>query len=382
MKYRKFGKLDWEGSALGFGTMRLPRNGPAEGDVDEKEAIKMIRHAIDKGVNYIDTAYPYHAGKSETILGKALKDGYRQKVKIATKMPSWMISKKSDFDFYFEEQLDRLQTRKIDFYLLHNMNKHFWPNLRDLKVLDWCDKKMADGHIGKMGFSFHDEYKVFKEVVDAYDSWTFAQIQYNYMDTNYQAGTRGMRYAADKGMGVVIMEPLQGGALAKKPPEGVAKIWAESKVKRSPAEWSLMWLWEQPEVSLVLSGMSAMDQLVENLEIAGRSGPGVLKEDEMALIKRARKVFEGMSPIPCTNCGYCMPCINGVEIPKIFQLYNNGILYDDMKTSRHLYYNPPGLHDGQRVDECKECDRCAELCPQKIPIPQMLKKVHAEFSKK
>jgi uncharacterized protein len=383
MKYRKFGKLDWQGSVLGFGAMRLPQTDAEPAHVDEAESIRMVRHAIDNGVNYVDTAYPYHAGRSEAVIGMALQDGYRQKVKLATKMPPWFINSQSDMDRILDEQLKRLQSSTIDFYLLHGLGQDTWPKLRDLKVFNWVEKAMSDGRIQHLGFSFHDEFSVFKEIVDAYDNWTMCQIQYNYMDTEYQAGTNGLKYAADKGLAVVVMEPLRGGSLSKQPPPSIAEIWAQAGSKRSPAEWALLWIWEQPGVSMLLSGMSNMQQLEENLAVAGRSGPGALTEDDMALIERAKQARRRLSPLPCTGCGYCMPCENGVEIPRIFQLYSDGVMYDDMRTARFFYRMAlSGLREDQRADNCIECGKCEEKCPQKIEIGEWLKKVHAELGPK
>jgi uncharacterized protein len=383
MKYRPFGKkIDWQGSALGFGAMRLPQNSPNPADVNEAEAIKMMRYCIDNGVNYVDTAYPYHAGKSEVVVGKALKDGYREKVKLATKLPSWAVQTASDFDKYLDEQLKRLQTDTIDFYLLHGLNKQYWPKLRKVKVFESAEKAMADGRIGKLGFSFHDDLALFKEIVDAYDNWTFCQVQYNYMDTAFQAGTKGVHYAAGKGLAVVVMEPLKGGSLAKQPPEAVGKIWDQAKHKRSPADWALMWVWEQSDVSLVLSGMSTFDQVKENVEIADRSGPGALTPSEYKLIARARSAFKKLRPIPCTSCGYCQPCKQGVDIPRIFEFYNNGIMHQDMKRASFYYNFPISMNPDQRADKCIDCGECEEACPQKIPIAKWLKKVHAELGAK
>ena len=383
MKYRPFGKkLSWQASALGFGAMRLPQTSPDPADIDEAEAISMIRYSIDNGVNYIDTAYPYHAGHSEVVVGKALQDGYRQKVKLATKMPSWAIRSAADFDRYFDEQLKRLQTDKIDFYLLHGLNKDYWPNLCNLKVFQWAEKAMAGGRIGRLGFSFHDESELFKKIVDSYDNWTFCQIQYNYMDTEFQAGEKGLKYAAGKGLAVVVMEPLRGGGLAKQPPSSIAKIWEGAKHQRQPAEWALLWVWKHPEVSLALSGMSSMEQVKENLATADLSGPSSLTQDEMALVERVKTAFQGLSPIPCTGCGYCLPCSSGVDIPRVFQFYNNGIMYDDLRAARYYYNSPISMKPGQRADACIECGECEEVCPQKIPIAEWLKKVHAELGPK
>ena len=244
MKYRKFGKLDWKGSALGFGTMRLPLTDENQAHIDEAEATRMIRYAIDHGVNYVDTAYAYHEECCESWLGRALQDGYREKVKIATKLPSWLIESSKDYDRYLDEQLKHLQVDKIDFYLLHTLKKDSWTKLRDLKVFRWAEKAMADGRIDYLGFSFHDEFDVFKEIVDAYDNWTFCQIQYNYMDVDLQAGTRGLKYAAEKGLAVVIMVPLRGGLLTREPPKNVARVWRNALKKRSFAECALLWIWQ------------------------------------------------------------------------------------------------------------------------------------------
>jgi uncharacterized protein len=377
MKYRKFGKLAWEVSALGFGAMRLPVAGekaaPMGPNIDEPEAIKMIRHSIDKGVNYVDTAYPYHGGKSEVVVGKALKDGYRGKVKLATKMPSWFMASYADFDKYLNEQLEKLQTDHIDFYLLHSMNKDLWPKLRNLDVLKWAQKTIADGRIGHLGFSFHDSLDVFKEIVDAYDQWTFCQIQYNYMDIEYQAGTEGLKYAADKGLAVVIMEPLRGGALSKEPPASVKKILKDAGISRSSADLALQWIWNQPEVSVVLSGMTAMPHVVENVAGADHSGIGQLSAADLAVIERIREEYRKLSPIPCTGCNYCMPCSSGVNIPHAFAQYNDSVMYDDPRTARFRYRQNP---KESWADNCVECLECEEKCPQEIKISEWLKKVH------
>jgi len=376
MQYRKFGKLDWEVSALGFGAMRLPLIDRDSVNVDEPESIRMIRYAIDHGVNYLDTAYPYHSGQSERIVGRALQDGYRDRVKLATKLPARLMESAQDFDRYFNEQLERLQTEKIDFYLLHGLNGQSWPKVRDLGILSWAEGSISDGRIGHLGFSFHDDYEVFKEIVDAYDNWTLCQILYNYMDVNFQAGTCGLKYAAARGLAVVVMEPLRGGCLSK-PPDQVAKLWKSAPQNRTPVEWALLWVWNQPEVSVALSGMSMMEQVVENVAVADRSGPGTLIPEELALINEVSEAYHGLSPVPCTNCGYCMPCPNGVEIPSIFQMYNEAIMYDDLRIPRLRYGDPAGLKEEQRADQCTECGECLEACPQEIPITEWLKKAHS-----
>jgi len=379
MKYRKFGSLDWEASVLGFGAMRLPIIGKNSSDIDEPEAIKMIRTAVDHGVNYIDTAYTYHENHGEILVGKALLNGYREKVKLATKLPSWLVEKPDDFDRFLDEQLEKLQTDHIDFYLLHALNSTYWPKLRDWEVLNWAEGALANGRIKYIGFSFHDDIEVFKEIVDAYDKWTFCQIQYNFMDLEYQAGTEGLQYAADKGLAVVIMEPLRGGQLTTKIPQSVADLWDSSPVPRTPADWALQWIWNHPQVSVILSGMSTMQHVVENLENADRSGADILSEEELALIDKVREEYRRIAPVPCTSCKYCMPCPNGVEIATILEYYNDAIIYDNPMAPRFLYRT---LSADKQADNCIECFECEEKCPQGIPISEYLKKAHAWLGKK
>ena len=379
MKYRKFGSLDWEVSALGFGAMRLPLVGKDSSRVDEPEAIKMIRHAVDRGVNYVDTAYPYHEKVGEIVVGRALLDGYRQKVKLATKLPSWLVEKPDDFDRFLAEQLDKLQTDHIDFYLLHALNSTHWPKLRDLKVLDWAEKAITDGRIHHLGFSFHDEFEVFKNIVDAYDNWALCQVQYNFMDIAYQAGTRGLLYAADKGLAVVVMEPLRGGQLTHKVPKSVSELWKSAAVRRTPADWALQWIWNQAQVSVVLSGMTTMQQVVENLDSAERSDAGMLSEEELSLVEKVREEYRRLTPVPCTQCRYCLPCPNGVEIVDILNYYSDAVIYDNSGAPGFLYRNLP---EEKQAHNCVECFECEEKCPQGIPISEYLKKAHELLGEK
>ncbi len=382
MKYRQFGKLDWKVSALGFGAMRLPSTGSEmSSPVNEPEAIRILRYAIDHGVNYIDTAYMYHMGNSEKILGKALQDGYRDKVRIATKLPVNMLQKPDEIDHILDEQLERLKTTKIDFYLFHGLNKAGWQKVRDWDLIRWAEGKLADGKIAYLGFSFHDDFEVFKEILDAYDGWTFCQVQYNYMDVNNQAGRKGVEYAAAKNLGIVVMEPLRGGMIAKTPPPSVAEIWQSAPRQSTPADWGLQWIWNQPEISVVLSGMSNMQQVVENIASAEKSGPGLLTTDELAIIERVRKAYQGLSPVPCTKCRYCSPCPNGVDIPGIFEIYNEMTIYDAPQMGAFRYKGPFGLKPEQRANNCIECGKCVEVCPQKINIPEELKVAHQKLDK-
>ena len=366
MHYRKFGKLDWDVSALGFGAMRLPIIGGDTKNIDQPEAIKMIRHSIDNGVNYVDTAYPYHGGESEKVVGKALKDGYREKVRLATKMPSWLVEKYEDFDKYLNEQLEKLDTTHIDYYLLHGLNTKRWPLLKELGVFEWAEKAKEDGRIKYLGFSFHDEYPVFEQILEDAEHFTFCQIQLNYMDTEYQAGIKGLKLAAEKGLAVVIMEPIKGGKLGVTPPQDVIDVWAKSEVRRTPADWALQWVWNLPEVSIVLSGMSVMRHVEENLESASNSGPGTLKTYELALVEEAKNAYLNLGFVGCTACNYCMPCPSGVAIPEILGLYNEYYQSgqsDEIKT-KYWEQITPETHSSN----CISCAACEAQCPQNLPI--------------
>lgn len=377
MKYRKFGKLDWDVSALGFGAMRLPINGGDTKNIDQPEAIKMIRHSIDKGVNYVDTAYPYHQGESEKLVGRALKDGYREKVRLATKMPSWLIKEYEDFDNYLNEQLEKLDTTHIDYYLLHGLNKNRWPFLKELGVFDWAEKAKADGRIKYLGFSFHDEYPLFEQILEDADQFTFCQIQLNYMDTEYQAGIKGLKLAAEKGLAIVVMEPIKGGKLGVTPPKDVQEVWDKAETKRKPADWALQWVWNLPEVSTVLSGMSEMWHVEENLVSAEKSGPSTLTETELSIINEAKDAYLNLGFVGCTACRYCMPCPVGVEIPEILGLYNEYYMSgrDDTIKTKYWEQITPETHSSN----CISCAKCEEQCPQELPIRKFMKETAQIF---
>ena len=377
MQYRKFGKLDWEASALGFGCMRFPLTGEEATTIDEAESARMLAYAIEHGVNYLDTAYPYHGGQSEIFMGKFLKNGYRDKVKLATKLPCWEVKEQADFDRLLNEQLNKLQVDHIDFYLLHALNKDSWKKVHELDVLAWSEKAIADGGIGYLGFSFHDGYDVFKNIIDAYDKWTFCQIQYNYMDIVNQAGTRGLRYAASKGLAVVVMEPILGGRIVNPPPP-VEEIWDTAETKRTPADWALQWLWDQPEVTLTLSGMSAMQQVEENIASAKVSGVSTLTMDELVLVGQVRDKYNELSPIPCTKCEYCLPCPSGVNIPRNFEIYNQNVMYDKLEAAQAAYNN--WFAESERAFNCIACQDCEDKCPQKIQIADWMPKIDEALS--
>ncbi len=375
MKYRPCGKLNLQLSALGFGCMRLPLNSDSSSDINEENAIAMIRYAIENGVNYFDTAWPYHGGNSETLLGKALEDGYREKVYIATKMPTWQIKSLEDCDHFFDEQLKKLQTTCIDFYLLHALNKSRWTGLKELDVFSWAEKKKKEGKIKYFGFSFHDDLPVFKDIIDAYN-WDFCQIQYNFMDINEQAGTEGLQYAHAKDIAVIIMEPLRGGDIVKEVPPQIQEIWDKTTVNYSPVEWALHWLWNQPEVSTVLSGMNNIMQVIENINYAHDSKVNSLDPQDLKVIDDVREKYKELKPISCTNCGYCQPCPNKVAVPNLFNLYNEIAIYGNYEKSKFLYTFVP---EESRPSSCDACGKCIDICPQKINIPNLIDKVRRVF---
>jgi predicted aldo/keto reductase-like oxidoreductase len=370
MQYRNFGSLDYKSSALGFGCMRFPYK---DGAVDDEEAIRLVRRGIDEGINYIDTAYNYHDGQSESITGAALKGGYRERVKLVTKMPTWMVKSADDFDRLFDEQERRLDAGKIDFYLLHAIGADEYFRLKGLGVLEWAERRMSEGRIGRLGFSSHDSFAGIKRMLDDYDSWVLCQIQYNYMDAVGEPGTKCLEYIASKGIAAVIMEGLRGGSLVG-PPPAIEKIWAKAARPRSPADWGLQWLWSRPEVSVVLSGMSSISQVDENLASASASKVGLLTKDELALVEEARVAYGKISAVPCTGCRYCMPCPNGVDIPRNFGIYNDGIRFDKPDKARGDYgwmLTALGLglaKADERAASCVGCRVCESHCPQHIPI--------------
>ncbi|MBA3037172.1 MAG: aldo/keto reductase [Desulfobacterium sp.] len=379
MLYRSVKKNGDRLSVLGFGAMRLAQK---NGKIDEERATNQIRHVIDSGVNYVDTAWPYHGGESESFLGRALAEGYRDKVKLATKLPSWIIKSREDMDRYLDAQMTKLNTDRIDYYLLHGLNGHFWDSLNALNVLDFLNKAKKDGRILNAGFSFHGILDDFKRIVDAYP-WEFCQIQYNYLDENNQAGKQGLKYAAAKELGIIIMEPLRGGNLGRpNPPPAIAAIWKEAKQPRTPAEWALRWVWNHPEVTVVLSGMNEESHIEENLAIADKALPNSLTKDELDLIDRAAHTYVDIMKINCTGCGYCLPCPSDVSIPICFETYNDLHMFGNADEAPFIYaVRNCGIATGQPgyASQCVQCDECLEKCPQQINIPEFLEKVVQEI---
>ena len=376
---RKFGRHDLTVSALGFGMMRLPVLDNDNARVDEAKTAEMVHYAVEQGVNYIDTGYNYHREQSEIAVGKVLKQGLRDKVNLATKCPVWMVKSHEDFDPLLNRQLEKLQTDHIDMYLLHGLSKDRWPTLVQAEAFKFLQRAKADGRIRFAGFSFHDDVGTFKTIVDAHD-WDFCQIQYNYMDVGFQAGTEGLKYASSKGMAVVVMEPLRGGSLVKNVPAEVGAIWDRSAVKRTPAEWGLRWVWNHPEVSLLLSGMGAMEQVKENLRTAETALPNSLTADELALYEEVRQCYRSRTKVNCTKCQYCQPCPQGIVIPEWFGAYNSAFMFNNMNRMANFYerskaqWGDPGA--------CVECGNCEEKCPQRLPVRQLLRELRTDATPK
>ena len=380
MLYRKMPKNGDELSVLGFGCMRFTVK--EDGSIDEKIATKHVRYAIDHGVNYVDTAWPYHMGQSEPFLGRALADGYREKVKLATKLPSWMLERREDMDYFLNSQLDKLKTDHIDYYLIHALVGELWDNVEKLGVIDFLDKAKSDGRIVNAGFSFHGSADDFKRIVDAYD-WDFCQIQYNFLDEKNQAGTEGLEYAASKDLGIVIMEPLRGGNLTSPVPSAVKEIWDAAPTKRTAAEWALRWVWHHPEVTVVLSGMNKETHIEENITMADKAYPNSLTEAELQLVKKVELKYRKLMKVGCTGCRYCMPCPEGVNIPLCFETYNNLYMSDSTDETKFLYAARLGgilsVGGPEFASQCVQCGKCLEKCPQHLDIPTILESAVAEL---
>ncbi len=364
-------------SILGFGCMRFPAKG---GGIDEPRSIALIRSAIDGGVNYFDTAYFYYAGRSESLLGEALTGGYRSKVKIATKLPPYMVSKLEGAKKIFETQCTKLKTDYIDYYLLHILSdKATLDRMIQIGVMEWLEKLKQEGRIRNIGFSFHGEKTDFEELLRAYP-WDFCQIQYNYLDENNQATKSGLELAGSMGIPVIIMEPLRGGKLVNNLPAEVVKAFRDFDEERTPANWALRWIWNHPQVTVVLSGMSDEQQLEENLEIASMARANSLSPEELAVFDRVKKIILEKTRVPCTACAYCMPCPYGVNIPGCFSVYNDKYLLN-LKRNRRKYMQTLGITSKHPAyaSLCTECGKCERHCPQNIAIRKELKAVKKEM---
>jgi hypothetical protein len=390
MQYRKMGSLDWEVSALGFGCMRLPQRRINRMRAATDESIRIIRHGIDLGINYIDTAWPYHLGDSERIVGQALRDGYRERVHLVTKLFMPMVRDRDAFDRYLNSQLEKLQTDYLDIYLFHALNAGSFEKVKRLGLIEKMEEAKRQGRIRYIGFSFHDTAPVFKEIIDYYD-WDMAQIQYNYMDIGMQATTDGLVYGHSKGVAMVIMEPLKGGQLANPPAEALEIMYTAGN-GRTPVDWALQFLWNRPEVATVLSGMGSQQMVDENCASADRSGIGTLTQGEEDVIAKLAEVYRSKILVPCTACGYCMPCPAGVNIPQNFAILNN-VSLESNSLMRFRVRRGYGKLAGSKEEldreksngnasMCVNCGECLVKCPQEINIPVELEKVHAILGKR
>jgi predicted aldo/keto reductase-like oxidoreductase len=364
MEYIDFGNTGLRVSRFGLGCMRFPP--------DKAEAIKLVHCAVDNGVNYLDTAYVY--GQSENITGEAMQNGYRDRVNLATKSPIWNINDHADFEKYLDEELKRLKTDHIDVYLLHNMNPENWKKVKKYDGFTFLDKMIDKGKIRHKGFSIHNTTEAFKEIINTFD-WEMAQIQLNILDENQQVGIAGLKIGADKGLAMVIMEPLRGGSILNNIPDEVKTLMDTYRENRSLAEWCFRWLYNMPEISVILSGTSTMDQVKDNLHIFEHSSANVMSEQDMDFIHKIQAAYESKKVIGCTGCKYCIPCPQGINIPGVFNFYNN-----------YIYLNKPAgdklFYQGNIVggDKCVSCNNCKEHCPQRLEIPELLKEIHKELT--
>ncbi len=365
MKYRTNPKNNDRLSILGFGCMRFSK--------DENEVEKQIIYAIENGVNYFDTAYAYP--NSEVILGRVLAKGYRDKVKIATKLPPFLVKKYEDLDKIFYEELRRLQTDRIDYYFMHMLTDvKIWNRLVDLGIEEWIEEKKQKGEIINIGFSYHGGREEFKKLVDSYE-WEFCMIQYNYLDENNQAGKSGLEYASSKGLPVMIMEPLRGGKLVTNLPKEVYKIWDNAYIKRSPAEWAFRWIWNHPEVTVVLSGMNSQEMVEENIGVANTSESNSFSEADFKLFEDVKKILNEKINVPCTGCNYCMPCPFGVDIPTCFSTYNDREIEGKFAAIGKYIMQTSLKSEASNASLCTQCGACEIHCPQKIAIRVELKNV-------
>ncbi|MBN1321738.1 MAG: aldo/keto reductase [Thermoleophilia bacterium] len=372
MRYRKFGRLEWESSILGLGVSRLPgTQGYGRGAIDAPETDRLMRHGIDQGINYVDLGFPWDMEGQETVVRAvrgALEHGYRDRVRLALTVPASLISSPEDFDACLDRQLGWLGSDGVDLCLLGRLTRDNWPRLESTGVLDSLEKAQRDGRAGAVGFSFYDQYQVLKSIVGAYDRWALCSVEYSYMDVKHNPGTNGIRWAAGQGLAVVVTRPLKGGRLTKEPPDEVRRIWAQSARQWSLAEWGLRFVWNEPGVSVVVCDMNSMEQLTQNLTVADTAEPNSLSIAEEVAISNAADAFRKRQRVPCPSCRPCMPCPEGIDVPRFFEIYNDALVYDDIETARALC-DQEQIHPG----DCTECGICERRCTKRLHMIDWLK---------
>jgi len=373
MKYRRFGRLGWEASALGIGAMHLPRlekGGP--GTIDEPEAIDMIRRGIDAGINYVDLGFPWDVAAHEPIVrtvGRALCGGYRRRVKVALTIPARSIGSPEDFDRLLETQLTWLGSESVDFCLVGRLTRDTWPALSAMGVLDRLERAQAEGLIGHAGFSFHDHYQVLKSIVQAYDRWTVCSVEYSFTDVKHDPGANGVAWAAEQGLAVVATRPFKGGRLTKEPPEDVRQVWARSSREWSYAEWALRFVLNHPGISVAVADMSSTEQLLDDLRVADAAEADGLTIADEVTISNVRDAFRRRQQVPCPSCRPCMPCPAGIDVPRFFEIYNDAAMYDDVEMARSLC-----IQERISLEDCTECGECESRCAKRLPIVDWLKR--------
>jgi len=372
VRYRRFGRLDWQSSVLGIGVMRLPALAPSDprGTIDEDEAVRIIRHGIDQGINYIDLGFPWDMERHEPILrtaAKALDGGYRARVKLALTVPALFISSAADFDRCLDLQLEWLGTDGVDFCLLGRLTRDNWPGLQQLGIIDRVEKAQDDGRVGNAGFSFHDHYQVLKTIVQAYDRWAVCSVQYSYMDVDHDPGATGIGWAAEQGLAVVATEPFKGGRLTKPFPQEVRALWQRSGRERSPAEWALRFVWNHPGISVAVADVSSREQLEEDLMVADSAEADSLSIAEEVAVSNVRDALRKRRPVPCPSCRPCMPCPVGIDVPRFFEIYNDAVMYDDVETAKKLCSD-----ERIRPADCNECGLCESRCAKRLPMIDLI----------
>lgn len=376
MKYRKFGSLDWEVSVLSLGTAGLPVAGRKSDEAAEAACVRMIRYAIEQGVNHLDLGFPYDMVRQEIVakvVNRALRDGYRERVRISLTVPVSFARSAGDLAYFLETQMEWLGAASVDFCVLGRINRENWPRIQEAGFLKRAEQAMSDGRVGSIGFAFHDHFQILRKVLNEYDNWTFGQFQFSYMDAGHDPGATGLAHAAEQGIAVVATEPLKSGRLAKKPPESVRAIWVAAPEKWSLAEWGLRFVWSHAAVSTLVCGVSGMAQLAQDITLAGQAQADALTVREQLTINRVRDAYQQLRAINCASCRFCMPCPQGIDVPRIFEIYNDAILYGDVKTACSVYRN-----EGHRADQCAECGSCEMKCARRYPLPiiDLLKTAH------